>query len=83
MPHRLSTGSDCYEPNSWQFFAALVALTIAYLVLVEVTKMVFYSEPMRLAGAPHPTRGHEHGIHRRAARFSHPGRLPTPVLAAQ
>ena len=60
----------------WQFFAALVGLTVAYLVLVEVTKMVFYSEPMRMAGQPHRTRGHEHRVHRRAARFSHPGRLP-------
>ena len=60
----------------WQFFAALVGLTVAYLVLVELTKSVFYAEPVRLAGQPHRTRGHEHRIHRRAARFSHPGRLP-------
>ena len=60
----------------WQFFAALVGLTIAYLVLVEVTKKWFYSEPIQVAGQPHRTRGREHRIHRRAARFSHPGRLP-------
>jgi P-type Mg2+ transporter len=68
-----------FTPLPWQFFAALVGFTIAYLVLVEVTKMAFYSEPMRLAGAPHRTRGHEHRIHRRAARFSHPSRLTTPA----
>lgn len=65
-----------FTPLPWQFFAALVTLTAGYLVLVEVTKMVFYAEPIRLAGQPHRTRGHEHRVHRRAARFSHPDRLP-------
>jgi Mg2+-importing ATPase len=58
-----------------QFFLALVVLTIAYLVLVEVTKKVFYADPMHFAGRPHRTRGREHRIHRRAARFNHNGRL--------
>ena len=66
-----------FTPLPWQFFTALVGLTVAYLVLVEVTKEAFYAEPMRLAGQPHRTRGHEHRIHRRASRFSHPGRLPS------
>ena len=66
-----------FTPLPWQFFAALVALTIAYLVLVEVTKTVFYAEPVRLSGQPHRTRGHAHRIHRRAARFSHPGPIPS------
>ncbi len=65
-----------FTPLPWQFFAALVGFTVAYLVLVEVTKMVFYAEPIRVAGQPHRTRGHEHRVHRRAARFSHPDRLP-------
>jgi hypothetical protein len=43
-------------------------LTVAYPVLVEVTKTAFYAEPMRLAGQPHRTRGHEHR-----------GRLPSPT----
>ncbi|MFG1930689.1 magnesium-translocating P-type ATPase [Mycobacterium sp. NPDC048908] len=68
-----------FTPLPWEFFAALVGLTIAYLVLVEVTKTVFYAEPMRVAGQPHRTRGREHRVHRRAARFSHPGRLPSPT----
>lgn len=55
----------------WVFFAALSVMTIAYLVLVEVTKTVFYADPMHLHGQPHRTRGSEHRIHRRAARFSH------------
>ena len=65
-----------FTPLPWLFFAALVALTIAYLVLVDVTKSVFYAEPMHIAGAAHRTRGEVHRIHRRAARFSHPDRLP-------
>ncbi|SBS73485.1 Magnesium-transporting ATPase, P-type 1 [uncultured Mycobacterium sp.] len=60
----------------WQFFGALALFTLAYLVLVEITKKVFYAEPTRAADAPQRTRGREHRIHRRAARFSHSGRLP-------
>jgi Mg2+-importing ATPase len=67
-----------FTPLPWQFFTALVGLTVAYLVLVEVTKTAFYAEPMRLAGQPHRTRGREHRVHRRASRFSHPGRLRSP-----
>ena len=55
----------------WQFFGALVLLTIAYLVLVEVTKKVFYADPTGLPGLAQRVRGREHRIHRRAARFSH------------
>lgn len=57
----------------WPFFTALVVMTVAYLVLVEFTKKVFYAEPVPLHGQPHRTRGQEHRIHRRAARFSHAG----------
>jgi Mg2+-importing ATPase len=71
-----------FTPLPWPVFAALVGLTTAYLVLVEVTKMVFYAEPIRLAGQPHRTHRREHRIHRRAARFSHPGPLPSPALPA-
>lgn len=66
-----------FTPLPWQFFAALVGLTIGYLVLVDVTKMMFYSEPTHASGEPRRTRGHTHRIHRRAARFSHPGHLPS------
>jgi Mg2+-importing ATPase len=59
----------------WLFFAALVVFTIVYLVIVEVTKTVFYADPMHLAGRPHRTRGQTHRIQRRAARFSHSGRI--------
>ena len=62
----------------WQFFTALVLFTIVYLLLVEMMKTVFYADPMHLAGAPRRTRGREHRIHRRAARFSHAGRIAHP-----
>ena len=65
-----------FRPLPWQFFGALVLLTVAYLVLVEITKKVFYAEPVRAPGPPQRTRGREHRIHRRAARFSHSGQLP-------
>jgi Mg2+-importing ATPase len=57
----------------WQFYGALVLLAIAYLVLVEFTKKMFYADPVLVAGQPHRTRGREHRIQRRAARFSHAG----------
>jgi Mg2+-importing ATPase len=62
----------------WQFFGALILLAVAYLVLVEFTKKVFYSDAVQDAGAPHRTRGREHRIHRRAARFSHAGHASFP-----
>jgi P-type Mg2+ transporter len=62
-----------FTPLPWPFFAALVVMTVAYLVLVEFTKKVFYADPIHLHGQPHRTRGEEHRIHRRAARFSHAG----------
>lgn len=59
----------------WQFYTALVVMTVAYLVLVEVTKKVFYDAPMYAAGQRQRTRDREHRIHRRAARFSHADRI--------
>jgi len=59
----------------WQFFAALGAFVIAYLILVEVTKTIFYADPIHLADPAHRTRGRAHLIHRRASRFSHAGRI--------
>ena len=64
-----------FRPLPWQFFGALALFVAAYLLLVEITKAMFYAEPIRAPGLPHRTRGREHQIHRRAAKFSHPGRL--------
>lgn len=57
-----------FRPLPWQFFAALSAFVITYLVLVELAKVMFYAEPMHLIG-PRRTRGQAHRIRRRAARF--------------
>ncbi|MDH6193969.1 Mg2+-importing ATPase [Mycobacterium frederiksbergense] len=58
-----------FTPLPWQFFLALVLLTVGYLVLVEFTKKVFYADPLHLAGMPARTRGRAHRIERRASRF--------------
>lgn len=62
-----------FAPLPWQFYAALAVFIVAYLVLVDLTKKVFYSEPMRVFGQPYRTRGLSHRIQRRAARFVHSG----------
>ena len=62
-----------FTPLPWHFFAVLGAFVVTYLILVELTKKWFYAEPIRPAGQPRRTRGTEHRIHRRAARFSHAG----------
>jgi Mg2+-importing ATPase len=62
-----------FTPLPLQFFGALAAFVVVYLILVEITKKWFYAESTRQAGLPHRTRGREHRIHRRAARFSHAG----------
>jgi Mg2+-importing ATPase len=67
-----------FIPLPWQFYGALALLTVAYLVLVEITKLTFYAEPGHFVGPLLRTRGREHRISRRAARFSHSGRLPQP-----
>jgi len=58
-----------FTPLPWQFFAVLAGFVAVYLVLVELTKVMFYAEPMNHAGQPRRTRGHAHRIRRRAARF--------------
>jgi len=62
-----------FTPLPWQFFLALAVLTIAYLTLVEAAKRIFYTEPISPTPQPRRTRGAEHRVHRRAARFNHPG----------
>ncbi|MGD1173016.1 magnesium-translocating P-type ATPase [Mycobacterium seoulense] len=60
-----------FTPLPWQFFGVLGAFVVCYLVLVELGKLLFYSEPMRLNGQPHRTRGSAYRIRRRAARYHH------------
>jgi Mg2+-importing ATPase len=62
------------------FYGALAGMVLAYLILVELGKKVFFKdEPI---SAPPPSRarrrGHLHRVSRRAARFSAiRGRRPT------
>ncbi|MFZ2174135.1 MAG: magnesium-translocating P-type ATPase [Rhodococcus sp. (in: high G+C Gram-positive bacteria)] len=58
-----------FTPLPIGFFLALVAMVIAYLVLIEFAKKIFYSEPIH-PGPVIRRRGHPHRVHRRAARFS-------------
>ncbi|WP_439944118.1 magnesium-translocating P-type ATPase [Streptomyces sp. BBFR115] len=65
-----------FRPLPLGFFAALAAMVVVYLLLVETGKRIFY----RAAAAPprpHPAPGHRH-LRRRAARFSTAGRLHGP-----
>jgi Mg2+-importing ATPase len=51
------------------FFFALVGLVVAYLVLIELAKRLFFADPD--GRLPYPRRrGAAHQLHRRAARFS-------------
>lgn len=70
-----------FTPLPWQYFAALLGLAAAYLVLVEATKKVFYGESARDL-TKRRVRGRAHRVHRRAARFSSPGPVTTADAAA-
>ena len=44
-----------FTPLPWPFFAVLAGFAVAYLVLVEFAKKMFYAEPIRLpAAGSHP-----------------------------
>jgi len=52
------------------FYLVLAGMVVAYLVLIEFAKRLFYAD-VPLRSGPHPRRpGHRHRVHRRAARFS-------------
>ncbi|HEV7147979.1 MAG TPA: magnesium-translocating P-type ATPase [Pedococcus sp.] len=52
------------------FYAALAGMVLAYLVLVELGKKVFFKGEPTTATPRLPRRRHSHSVHRRAARFS-------------
>jgi Mg2+-importing ATPase len=64
-----------FTPLPATFFAALVGMVVAYLVLIEVGKRVFYGEA-EPAVHRQRRRGPPHRIERRAARFGRPGGGP-------
>ncbi len=55
---------------------ALAGTVVVYLVLIEFAKRLFFAEPE--GRIPHlRRRGHDHRVHRRAARFSVVTPIPT------
>ncbi|MEV6296137.1 magnesium-translocating P-type ATPase [Streptomyces sp. NPDC051896] len=65
-----------FQPLPTAFFAAVAAMVVVYLLLVELGKRIFYRNP-RPPARPEPALGHRH-LRRRAARFSTSTRLPHP-----
>lgn len=58
-----------FVPLPAALLLTLAVMVVGYLVLIEFAKRVFFAEPER--PVPHVrTRGPQHRIHRRAARFS-------------
>ncbi|WP_199245882.1 magnesium-translocating P-type ATPase [Leifsonia sp. AG29] len=70
LPYSPMAGLLGFTALPLPFFLALVALVIAYLVLVEAAKLWYWA---RLSGAPAPkrrTRAYRHRVARRASRFT-------------
>ncbi|NMH97532.1 magnesium-translocating P-type ATPase [Pseudonocardia acidicola] len=78
LPLSPPAGMLGFQPLPIGFFLALVAMVVAYLVLIELAKRVFFAE--RPAAPPVPRhRGVRHRVHRRASRFTHAGPIGGPV----
>jgi Mg2+-importing ATPase len=65
-----------FTPLPTTFFAALLGMIVAYLILVEIGKHVFYGAPR--ASSP-PRRSGDHHLRRRAAYFTSRDHLVPPV----
>ena len=63
------------------FLAVVAVMVVAYLVLIEGGKKVFYADH-RPPHVPPRRRDTSHQVHRRAARFSHRGPLQPPASPA-
>lgn len=77
LPYSPMAGLLGFTPLPPAFFLALVGMVVVYLILVEFGKRLFYALPETLDGTRRP-RDHTDRVHRRAAKFSHPGPLPHP-----
>ncbi len=63
------------------FFLALVGMVVAYLVLIELAKRLFFADAE--GRLPHVRRrGHQHRVQRRAARFSTSSSVALPAPGA-
>jgi Mg2+-importing ATPase len=69
-----------FQPLPGGFFAALTAMVVGYLALIELGKRIFYRATPTVTPTSRPYSAHRH-LRRRAARFSSatplPGRSPT------
>ncbi len=63
-----------FTPLPSLFFLALAVMVVLYLGLVEAGKLWFFAAAARQPAAGR-SRRRSHRVHRRAARFSHPGPL--------
>ncbi len=71
-----------FSPLPAAFFAALAAMVLAYLALIEIGKRIFYRAA---AAAPHPSRSYSpaRALRRRARRFSTAVRYSGPAAGVQ
>jgi Mg2+-importing ATPase len=71
LPFSPLAGVLGFAPIPLPFFLALVGMIVAYLVLVEVAKVWFFSRAaQRPAQPPTRRRGYPHRVTRRASRFT-------------
>ncbi|WP_153745044.1 magnesium-translocating P-type ATPase [Microbacterium sp. SYP-A9085] len=70
LPYSPLTRLLGFTPLPALFFLALVAMVIAYLVLVEAAKILYYRRLERTQAKTKRHRAYPHRIARRAARFS-------------
>ena len=66
-----------FQPLPAGFFAALVAMVVCYLGLIEIGKRFFYAHAP-VSARPRRPRPHRH-LRRRAARFSSVTRVRAPA----
>ena len=76
LPQSRLHGVLGFEPLPLSFFAVLCGFVIAYLASAELAKYFFFK--VHVVTRPRPLeRGHEHRVHRVAARWSHHEAIPT------
>jgi Mg2+-importing ATPase len=84
LPFSPLAGVLGFSPIPLPFFLALVGMIVAYLVLVEVAKMWFFSRAaQKLPRGPIRRRGYPHRVARRAARFTAKSPLAQPKAKAK
>ena len=70
LPYSPLAGLLGFTPLPAPFFLALVAMVVAYLILVEGAKVWYYAKLSRTAAPAERRRQYRHRVARRAARFT-------------